>query len=173
MDLKGKKAVITGANRSIGRGIAEMFARHGSDVVISYRSDKEGADSVVKNIKEQGRFAQALYADFSNKKEVEGFFAEALASLGQIDILVNCAAGYDRTPFLDLDANVFENLLQIGVVAPMMLTQLVAKHMIENGNIKAAHNKIVTIYKKIDGNFQKNILGLLFDNNGWNLRLYL
>ena len=132
MKLKGKKVLITGANRSIGEGIATTFAKNGTDVVISYRSDHSGASSVVKKIQETGSSGKAIYADFSQSKDINLLFNEALEFLKKIDILVNCAGGYDTTPFLSLDFNTFENLFRVGVSSAMQLTQLVAKHMISN-----------------------------------------
>ena len=132
MKLKGKKAVITGANRSIGKGIATTFAEHGADVVISYRSDDSGANVTIRKVQELGCSGKAIYADFSQPENIELFFNEALEFLERIDIFVNCAGGYDTTPFLELKHSTFEHLFRVGVAAPMRLTQLVAKHMISN-----------------------------------------
>ena len=131
MRLAGKKAIVTGANRSIGRAIAIAFAREGADVLISYRSDKEGATKTVQAIKAHGVLGKAVYADFSHGEAVEQFFKSSLEFLGSIDILVNNAAGYNTTEFLELAACDFEELLKVGVTAPMLLTQLAAKQMIK------------------------------------------
>lgn len=133
MKLRGKKAIVTGANRSIGQAIAVAFANEGADVLISYRSDEEGANKTIAAIKEVGRHAEALYADFSDFDSIHQFFEQAIKSLGQIDILVNNAAGYDTTELLKLNPHDFNHLLQIGVTAPMLLTQMTAKQMIEKG----------------------------------------
>ncbi len=132
MKLKGKKAVITGANRSIGKAIATTFAEHGADVVISYRSDDSGAKDTVQKIQELGRSGKAIYADFSKPENIDLFFNQALGFLEEIEVFVNCAGGYDTTPFLNLELSTFEHLFRVGVTAPMRLTQLVANHMISN-----------------------------------------
>ncbi len=147
MKLLGKKAIVTGANKSIGKAIAIAFANEGADVVISYRSDEKGAADTVKAIKGIGRLSKAIYSDFIEVKEVEHFFKQAIDFLGHIDILVNNAAGYDTSSFLDLSVEKFEYLLKAGVMAPMLLTQLVAKHMIQE---KIA-GKIINI-SSISGN---------------------
>ena len=131
MKLLGKKAIVTGANRSIGKAIAILFAQEGADVVISYRTDPDGAEKTVKLIEEKGRKGKALYADFSETEGVRHFFHLAIDVLGQVDILVNNAASYTTESFLDLDVKIFEYLLKIGVSAPMVLTQLSAKNMID------------------------------------------
>lgn len=131
MKLLGKKAIVTGANKSIGKAIAIAFAKEGADVVISYRTDEKGAFETVEAIRATGRQSKAMYGDFIEVKEVEHFFNQAIEFLRHVDILVNNAAGYDTTPFFDLSVDKFEHLLKVGVVAPMLFTQLAAKHMIQ------------------------------------------
>jgi len=131
MKLLGKKAIVTGANKSIGKAIALAFAEEGADIVISYRSDEAGAAETVKAVKDTGRQSKSIYGDFIEVKEIEHFFQGALDFLGHVDILVNNAAGYDTSAFLDLSVEKFEYLFKAGVMAPMLLSQLVSKHMIQ------------------------------------------
>lgn len=138
MKLLNKKAIVTGASKSIGRAIALAFAEEGADVVVSYRSDEKGGIETAKAIRNKGRLSKAFHADFIETVAIEHFFKQAVDFLGHIDILVNNAAGYDTSGFLNLNVEKFEYLLKAGVVAPMLLTQLAAKHMMENeisGNI--------------------------------------
>ncbi len=130
LKLLNKKAIVTGANRSIGSAIAIAFAKQGADVVISYRSDAEGAQATVAEIQKANRLGNAIYADFSHPDNPDAFFKDALGFLGSVDILVNCAGGYDTRPFLELGVDVFELLFKVGVSAPMRLIQLAAQHMI-------------------------------------------
>ncbi len=132
MKLLGKKAIVTGANRSIGKAIAIAFAKEGADVVISYRSDKTGAETTVEAIKQLGRLGQCFFADFSTSEGVKHFFQQANEYLGRVDILVNNAGGYDKTAFLDLDIDKFESVLKVSLSAPMLLTQLAALNMIHS-----------------------------------------
>lgn len=130
MKLLNKKAIVTGANRSIGQAIAVAFAEQGADVLISYRTDERGAQRTIEAIEHNNCVGKALHADFSKGSEVERFFRQALEILGRVDILVNNAGGYNTTPFLELTVEEFESLFKIGASASMLLTQLVAKHMI-------------------------------------------
>lgn len=141
MKLLGKKAIITGANRNIGAAIARMFAEQGADVCISYRSDLIGAEKVQESIIKIGRRAKALHADFSDEAIIGSFFDGAVSFLGGLDILVNNAAGYDTSAFLDLPLETFKDLFAIGVFAPMVMTQLAAKYMIA----RRQHGTIVNI----------------------------
>ena len=71
MRLQGKRALITGASRGIGRGIAEIFAEEGADVVVNYVSQPEKAEEVAKWIRAKGRNAMTVKADVSKRAEVE------------------------------------------------------------------------------------------------------
>lgn len=138
MRLKGKKTIVTGANRSIGKAIALLFAKEGAELVISYRSDKKGAEKVLDCIQKGGGNASALYADFSTNEGVEQFYRECIHVLGHVDILVNNAGGYNTLGFFELTTHDFEQLLQITLMTPFFLSQLVAKGMVQKqtkGNI--------------------------------------
>ena len=74
MRLEGKKVIVTGANRSIGKAIALLFAKEGAELVISYRSDKKGAEEIIDCIQKTNGNASALYADFSTHEGVEQFY---------------------------------------------------------------------------------------------------
>lgn len=130
MRLQGKKAIITGASRSIGRAIAVAFAKQGADVLISYHFDEKGAQETVSEIQKANRFGKAIYSDFSQTEKINTFFNQALDFLDHVDILVNCAGEYDTSSFLELDIDKFELLLKVGVSAPMQLIQLSSQHMI-------------------------------------------
>ncbi len=138
MRLEGKKVLVTGANRSIGKAIALLFAKEGAELVISYRSDKKGAEKVVESIRKENGKVSALYADFSTYEGIEQFYTECIHILGHVDILVNNAAGYNTLSFLELKPQDFEKLLQITLMTPFYLSQLVAKGMLQKkteGNI--------------------------------------
>jgi len=138
MRLKRKKAIVTGANRSIGKAISLLFAKEGAELVISYRSDKKGAEETVDCIQQAGGNASALYADFSTYEGVEQFYRECVHVLGQVDILVNNAGGYNTLGFFKLTPQDFEQLLQVTLMTPFFLSQLVAKGMVQKqtgGNI--------------------------------------
>lgn len=138
MRLKGKKVIVTGANRSIGKAIALLFAQEGAEVIISYRSDKKGAEETIQCIQKAHGIARALHADFSSIEGIEQFYHESIAVLEQVDILVNNAGGYNTQSFFDLKPHDFEELLQVTLMTPFFLSQLVARGMVQKqirGNI--------------------------------------
>src|SRR5438270_7321676 len=85
--LNGKVAVVTGASKGIGAGIAKHLAAQGAAVVVNYSTSKEGADGVVDEITKRGGKAIAVQAHIVTKKEVERLFAETKKAFGQLDIL--------------------------------------------------------------------------------------
>ncbi|MGC4094725.1 MAG: SDR family oxidoreductase [Polyangiaceae bacterium] len=92
MSLEGKRAVVTGGSRGIGRATAEQLARAGAHVAISFRSRADEARGVVEQIQAAGGRALALPLDLGDRASVPKFFEQAAAELGGIDILVNNAA---------------------------------------------------------------------------------
>lgn len=90
-ELTGKKALVTGGSRGIGRGIAICLAKQGADVVINYRSNLEEANKVVEEIKVLGRESWSVQADVSDLASIGKMFEEIKTKWGKLDILVNNA----------------------------------------------------------------------------------
>src|SRR5689334_23885986 len=98
--LNGKVAVVTGASKGIGAGIAKGVAAEGAAVVVNYSSSKSDADKVVDEITKRGGKALAVQGNVAKKADVEKLFAAAEKAFGKIDILVNNAGVYE---FLSLE----------------------------------------------------------------------
>ena len=90
-NLKGKKALVTGASRGIGRGIALALAKAGASVVVNYHSKVQEAEAVVAEVKKLGVDSFSVQADVSNKEQVTKIFEEVKNKFGQLNILVNNA----------------------------------------------------------------------------------
>jgi|HubBroStandDraft_1064217.scaffolds.fasta_scaffold156091_2 NAD(P)-dependent dehydrogenase (short-subunit alcohol dehydrogenase family) len=97
MDPKGKVAIITGGAR-IGQTVAETLAQHGCALALIYRGSREAAEKTVTSAKAAGVNAIALKADARNEQQIAAAVKETLAALGRVDILVNMAATYVKTP---------------------------------------------------------------------------
>src|SRR5438477_8487462 len=93
--LKNKVALVTGASKGIGAGIAKSLAAEGAAVVVNYASSKEGADRAVDEITKGGGKAIAVQANVAQKADVERLFSAAEKAFGKIDILVNNAGIYE------------------------------------------------------------------------------
>ena len=126
--LSGKVAVVTGASKGIGSGIAKHLGAAGAAVVVNYSSSKAGADIVVAEITASGGKAIALPANVSMPAEVERLFAEANAAFGKLDILVNNAGVFDIAPLGTITTGHFQRLFEINVLGTILATQEALKY---------------------------------------------
>ena len=126
--LDGKVAIVTGASKGIGAGIAKQLAAEGASVVVNYASSREGADRVVDEIKKQGGTATALQADLANKADIERLFEETVKEFGQIDILVNNAGVYEFLPLDEVTEEHFHHQFNVNVLGLILTTQQAARH---------------------------------------------
>jgi len=131
--LAGKVAVVTGASKGIGAGIAKHFAAEGAAVVVNYSSAKQDADRVVDEIAKRGGTAMAIQANVSKKAEVERLFAEAEKAFGKVDILVNNAGVYEFVPLEEVSEQQFHRMFDTNVLGMLLVTQEALKHFKSGG----------------------------------------
>jgi len=125
--LAGKVAVVTGASKGIGAGIAKGLAAEGASVVVNYASSKEGADKVVAEITGKGGKAIAVQGDVAKAADVERLFAETKKAYGKVDILVNNAGVYQFTPLDDITEESFHRQFNTNVLGLLLSTQAAAR----------------------------------------------
>ncbi len=134
--LNGKVAVVTGASKGIGAGIAKHLAAEGAAIVVNYASSKEGADQVVDEIIKRDGKAIAVQADVAKKKDIERLFAETKKSFGRLDILVNNAGVYQFAPLEETTENEFHREFNTNVLGLILATQEALKHFgAEGGSV--------------------------------------
>lgn len=134
--LKNKVAVVTGASKGIGAGIAKGLAAEGAAVVVNYASSKEGADRVVAEIVEQGGKAIAVKGDVAKASDVQRIFGETEKAFGRLDVLVNNAGVYEFAALEDITEEQFHRQFNINVLGLILATQEAAKHFgVEGGAI--------------------------------------
>ena len=131
--LNGKVAVVTGASKGIGAGIAKEFAEAGASVAVNYASDKQGADRVVDEITKRGGKAIAIQGNVAKKADVEKLFAEAEKAFGKIDIVVNNAGVYEFMPLEEVTEQQFHRMFDTNVLGILLVTQEGLKHFNANG----------------------------------------
>jgi 3-oxoacyl-[acyl-carrier protein] reductase len=132
-DLKGKVAVVTGASKGIGAGIAKGFAAAGAAVVVNYASSREGADRVVAEITAQGGKAIAVQGDVSKAADVTRLFAETKASFGGLDVLVNNAGVYRFEPLEAVTEKEFHREFDTNVLGTILTIQEALKYFGPHG----------------------------------------
>ena len=131
--LDGKVAIVTGASKGIGAGIAKEFATEGASVVINYASAKQDADRVVDEISKRGGKAIAIQGNVAKKAEVERLFAEAEKAFGKIDILVNNAGVYEFMPLEEVTEKQFHRMFDVNVLGMLLAIQEALKHFNSEG----------------------------------------
>jgi len=131
--LSGKVAVVTGASKGIGAGIARAFAAEGAAVVVNYASSRAGADRVVADITARGGKAIAVKADLSKESEVVGLFAQTREAFKRLDILVNNAGIYQFAPIEGVTAELFHGQFNLNVLGLLLATREALKLMGERG----------------------------------------
>jgi 3-oxoacyl-[acyl-carrier protein] reductase len=131
--LRGKVAVVTGASKGIGAGIAKQLAAEGAAVVVNYASSKSDADRVVDEIVKNGGKALAVQGSVTKKGDIEKLFAAAEKTFGKIDILVNNAGVYEFVPLEDANEQQFHRMFDTNVLGIILVTQEALKHFTANG----------------------------------------
>jgi 3-oxoacyl-[acyl-carrier protein] reductase len=119
--LKGRVALVTGASKGIGAGIAKELADAGAAVVVNYATDRTGAEAVVQQITRANSRAIAIQGDVSKSADVSRLFAEAKNAFGALDILVNNAGVYKMMPLEDMTDDEFHRQFDTNVLGPLMV----------------------------------------------------
>ncbi len=130
MKLKGKIALVTGASRGIGRGIAEIFAEEGADVAVNYIDAAQTPEAVAEWVRGKGRRSMITKADVANRAQVEAMFEEVWTQLGPVDILVNNAGIETIVPFLDLNDEQWTRLTDINLRGEWLCSQVFCRRAI-------------------------------------------
>ncbi len=121
--LTGKVAVVTGASKGIGAGIAKALGREGASVVVNYASDKAGAERVVSTITEAGGKAVAVGGSVAKAADIETLFAETQKQFGKVDILVNNAGVYGSTPLEGLNEEEIARQFGVNVTGTLLASK--------------------------------------------------
>ena len=130
MLLKNKVAIVTGGTKGIGLAICNLFLKNGAKVIATYVQDDAAAAAAKSYLKHDKNNFFTLRCDIKQKYSRIDLLSQTIAKFGTIDILVNNAGVLNRVPFLDIDEDSFETVINTNLKAPYWLTQMVAKHMV-------------------------------------------
>jgi NAD(P)-dependent dehydrogenase (short-subunit alcohol dehydrogenase family) len=133
MRLRGKIALVTGAQQGIGRGIALAFAREGADVAVNYLDDRVEAEKVMREVCAAGQRAVLVQADVARPTDAQTMVAQVLSELGGLDVLVNNAGVYPRVPFLEMRETDWDLVLDVNLKGGFLCAQAAARAMVAAG----------------------------------------
>lgn len=133
LQLKGRTALVTGASKGIGAGIAKQLAAAGAAVVVNYASDRDGADAVVRQINDDHGRAVAVQADVAKSEEVRRLFSESQKAFGTISILVNNAGVYLPMALPEITEEEFHREFNTNVLGPLLVIRESLKHFGPDG----------------------------------------
>ncbi len=135
MNFSGKRVLITGGSRGIGKACSEAFAERGAQIAINYRSNAAAAQATLRSLPGEGHFL--IQADVSQPDASQAMLAEAVAKFGRLDIVVNNAGISQRHPIDEVDYDdwqqAFQRILDINLIGPANVMYWAVQHMKDNG----------------------------------------
>ncbi len=135
MELTGKIALVTGAAKRIGKAIALALTHAGADVIIHHNRSQADAEATASEIVEAGRRVEIFQADLSKPEQIEKMFAAVGEKFGRLDVLVNNAAIFKRTPLETLSAEQWDAQMNLNARAPALCTAHALPLMGDGGTI--------------------------------------
>lgn len=133
--LKDKVALVTGASKGIGAGIAKALAAEGASVIVNYASSKAGADKVVAEIEAAGGKAVAVGGDVSKQADAENLVAKAIEHFGRLDVVVNNSGVYEFASIEATTEELYRRTFDINVLGTLLVTQAAVKHLDKGASI--------------------------------------
>lgn len=125
-----RSALVTGASRGIGRAVAAVLAREGWAVCVNYLERRDAAESLVRELRAQGRAAMAFQADVADREAADACVRAASEELGPVELLVNNAGISRQGLFQDLDDAAWDRLLAVNLTGPRNAVLAVLPHML-------------------------------------------
>ena len=138
--LEGKNAIITGASRGIGKGIAEVFAKNGANVAFTYSSSVEAANELEKELQELGIKAKGYKSNAANFEEAQELIANVSNDFGSIDILVNNAGITKDNLLMRMSEEDFDKVIEVNLKSIFNMTKAVQRTM-----LKQRHGSIINM----------------------------
>jgi len=133
MQVAGRKALVTGAQQGIGRETAIALAREGADVAINWLDDAVAAEQVAQAVRDLGRTAILTQGSVAIAADARRMVEEARTGLGGLDIVINNAGIFPRSPFLELAEEEWDRVLAVNLKGTFLVAQAAARHMVADG----------------------------------------
>jgi NAD(P)-dependent dehydrogenase (short-subunit alcohol dehydrogenase family) len=137
--LEGKRALVTGGAKRIGRSVALSLAQAGADVAITYRGSPDDAFATVSDLKAAGANAVAIRCDVRDEQSVRSAVAGVVESIGGLDLLVNNAGAFETAALESISVEQWDSMFAVNTRGPFLVAQAAYQYL------KAAHGRIVNI----------------------------
>lgn len=163
MDLQfgGKRVLVTGGTRGIGRATVLAFAQRGAQVATCYRQDGEAVDSLARELKELGGDHLVIRADVSQPEDVESLLAECESKFGGIDALVHNAGVISHIPFAKLPLAEWRRIIDTNLTGAFLVSQGILKIMPDGGSIVLIGSRVATIGLPTGAHYTSSKAGLV------------
>lgn len=136
MEIKDKVVLITGSSDRVGKAIALKLAQNGANIIIHYHTNKDKARRTEHEVKKLGRESFSVQGDLSQRDDWLRIRNEILNRFHKIDVLINNAAIFYKTPFFDSQEKDWDNFMNINLKSVFLGSKIIGKHMYENGTGK-------------------------------------
>jgi NAD(P)-dependent dehydrogenase (short-subunit alcohol dehydrogenase family) len=142
------RAIVTGSDSGIGRATAVRLASDGFDVGVTWHSDPEGAEGTAREVEEHGRRAEVSQLDVTRFADADAAIADLAGALGGLDVLVNNAGGGHTDPFLELDLETWQSVLDLSLTGAFVCARRAARLMVDAGaggrivNVTSVHEHV-------------------------------
>ena len=146
--LLGRRVLVTGSSKGIGRGIAVRFAQEGADVAINYNSDPRGAEEALAEVEAAGRRGVMIQGNTGSVEAVRALVGASADALGGLDVLVNNAGIESHAPFWDVTEADYDRVLNVNLKGVFFATQAFVRHCRAAGqggkviNISSVHEDL-------------------------------
>ncbi len=135
MELNGKVALVTGGAKRVGLEIARHLGDRGARIVIHYNTSSEQAEKAIEDLKTKGISARIVQGDLADNDDIQRFVRQAHDCFGRLDILVNNAAVFPRTPFTNIRPEDWDAVMDVNARGAFLCAQAAAPFMRENGGV--------------------------------------
>ena len=146
-DLEGRIALVTGASRGLGRGVAAVLAEKGAELIVNYRTDSAHAESLCKEISEQGGKAVPFRADVGKKEEVDRLFEFVRSQFGRLDILVNNAGTTRAQDIFETSEADWDFILQTNLKSVFLMCKSAMELMREQNSGRIINMSSIVAYR--------------------------
>jgi NAD(P)-dependent dehydrogenase (short-subunit alcohol dehydrogenase family) len=133
MDIKKSTILVTGSSDRVGKAVALELAKYGANIIIHFNTSREKAIKTEQEINKLGRDTLIVQGDLSKRSDWIRIKQEALDKFKKIDVLINNAAIFYKTPFFDINENDWDNFMNVNLKSVFLGSQIVGKHMYQDG----------------------------------------